>query len=85
MLLFVGAGLVSFGILTLNDKVVGDLDGLDPLVALGGIFLPTTRAPLIGPRPEYIPSHLTVLVPALSIYPLASLADDSCALDWSPP
>eukprot|EP00959_Pyramimonas_sp_CCMP1952_P011975 252890-Pyramimonas_sp.AAC.1 len=26
----------------------------------------------IGPRPEYIPSCLTRLVPALSIYPLAS-------------
>eukprot|EP00959_Pyramimonas_sp_CCMP1952_P028878 605829-Pyramimonas_sp.AAC.2 len=31
----------------------------------------------IGPRPKYIPSRLTGLVPALSIYPLAST-------DWSP-
>eukprot|EP00976_Prorocentrum_cordatum_P097200 1190899-Prorocentrum_minimum.AAC.2 len=39
---------------------------------------PRTLEPLLKKRPEYIPSGLSGLVPALSIYPLASP-------DWSPP
>eukprot|EP00959_Pyramimonas_sp_CCMP1952_P187286 3916394-Pyramimonas_sp.AAC.2 len=59
-------GVVSPHVDTLRERVV------ILTVVVDGV------TPRIGPRPEYIPSRLTGLVPALSIYPPASP-------DWSPP
>eukprot|EP00959_Pyramimonas_sp_CCMP1952_P145992 3057033-Pyramimonas_sp.AAC.1 len=41
-------------------------------------YVPPYMTHRSGPRPEYIPSRLTGVVLALSIYPLASP-------EWSPP